>query len=170
MIKVKRIINNNNWKLKADDEITLDSLDRNRRRIALITKKKVAFLLDQKKTIFLNNGALLVLSNEYKVKVKAKLEEVLKVETNTKQNLSVLAWHIGNRHIPAEIHNNYILIKRDAIGLKCTGCGVGIDALGSPISAALITPPIHTISGLTPKNPRSHKQKSALFPSSIDPT
>ena len=115
MIKVKRIINNNNWKLKADDEITLDSLDRNRRRIALITKKKVAFLLDQKKTVFLNNGALLVLSNEYKVKVKAKLEEVLKVETNTKQNLSVLAWHIGNRHIPAEIHNNYILIKRDAI-------------------------------------------------------
>mgnify|MGYP000293209056 CR=1 FL=1 len=115
MIKVKRIINNNNWKLKADDEITLDSLDRNRRRIALITKKKVAFLLDQKKTVFLNNGALLVLSNEYKVKVKAKLEEVLKVETNTKQNLSVLAWHIGNRHIPAEIHNNYILIKRDAV-------------------------------------------------------
>ena len=115
MIKVKRIINNNNWKLKADDEITLDSLDRNRRRIALITKNKVAFLLDQKKTIFLNNGALLVLSNEYKVKVKAKLEEVLKVETNTKQNLSVLAWHIGNRHIPAEIHNNYILIKRDAV-------------------------------------------------------
>ena len=115
MIKVKRIINNNNWKLKADDEITLDSLDRNRRRIALITKNKVAFLLDQKKTVFLNNGALLVLSNEYKVKVKAKLEEVLKVETNTKQNLSVLAWHIGNRHIPAEIHNNYILIKRDAV-------------------------------------------------------
>ena len=115
MIKVKRIINNSNWKLKADDEIILDSLDRNRRRIALITKNKVAFLLDQKKTIFLNNGALLVLSNEYKVKVKAKLEEVLKVETNTKQNLSVLAWHIGNRHIPAEIHNNYILIKRDAV-------------------------------------------------------
>ena len=115
MIKVKRIINNNNWKFKADDEIMLDSLDRNRRRIALITKKKVAFLLDQKKTIFLNNGALLVLSNGYKVKVKAQLEEVLKVETNTKKNLSVLAWHIGNRHIPAEIHNNYILIKRDAV-------------------------------------------------------
>ena len=115
MIKVKRIINNNNWKFKADDEIMLDSLDRNRRRIALITKKNVPFLLDQKKTIFLNNGALLVLSNGYKVKVKAQLEEVLKVETNTKKNLSVLAWHIGNRHIPAEIHNNYILIKRDAV-------------------------------------------------------
>ena len=64
MIKVKRIINNNNWKLKADDEITLDSLDRNRRRIALITKKKVAFLLDQKKTVFLNNGSVKRLSTK----------------------------------------------------------------------------------------------------------
>ena len=52
MIKVKRIINNNNWKFKADDEIMLDSLDRNRRRIALITKKNIPFLLDQKKNNF----------------------------------------------------------------------------------------------------------------------
>ena len=115
MIKVKKIINNNLWKLRVDDEIVLDYQDRNRRRIKLDSKKKISFLLDEKETVFLNNGSLLILSNEYKVKVIAKLENVFKVEAKDKRNLSALAWHIGNRHIPAEIHKDYIIIQRDEI-------------------------------------------------------
>jgi urease accessory protein len=115
MIKVKKIINNNLWKCRVDDEIVLDYQDRNRRRIKLDSKKKISFLLDEKETVFLNNGSLLILSNEYKVKVIAKLENVLKVEAKDKSNLSSLAWHIGNRHIPAEIHKDYIIIQRDEI-------------------------------------------------------
>ncbi len=115
MIKVKKIINNNLWKCRVDDEIVLDYQDRNRRRIKLDSKKKISFLLDEKETVFLNNGSLLILSNEYKVKVIAKLENVLKVEAKDKRNLSALAWHIGNRHIPAEIHKDYIIIQRDEI-------------------------------------------------------
>ena len=115
MIKVKKIINNNLWKLRVDDEIVLDYQDRNRRRIKLDSKKKISFLLDEKETVFLNNGSLLILSNEYKVKVIAKLENVLKVEAKDKRNLAVLAWHIGNRHIPAEIYKDYIIIQRDEI-------------------------------------------------------
>jgi urease accessory protein len=115
MIKVKKIINNNLWKCRVDDEIVLDYQDRNRRRIKLDSKKKISFLLDEKETVFLNNGSLLILSNEYKVKVIAKLENVLKVEAKDKNNLSSLAWHIGNRHIPAEIHKDYIIIQRDEI-------------------------------------------------------
>ena len=115
MIKVKKIINNNLWKCRVDDEIVLDYQDRNRRRIKLDSKKKISFLLDEKETVFLNNGSLLILSNEYKVKVIAKLENVLKVEAKDKSNLSSLAWHIGNRHVPAEIHKDYIIIQRDEI-------------------------------------------------------
>ncbi len=115
MIKVKKIINNNLWKYRVDDEIVLDYQDRNRRRIKLDSKKKISFLLDEKETVFLNNGSLLILSNEYKVKVIAKLENVFKVEAKDKRNLSALAWHIGNRHIPAEIHKDYIIIQRDEI-------------------------------------------------------
>ena len=72
-------------------------------------------MLDEKKTVFLKNGALLILSNSYKVKVIAKIEDVLKIEEGSKNSLLVLAWHLGNRHIPAEIHQNYILIKRDEV-------------------------------------------------------
>ena len=63
----------------------------------------------------MNDGALLILTNSYKIKVIAKIEDVLRVEAGTKKNLQTIAWHIGNRHIPAEIHNNFIIIKRDEV-------------------------------------------------------
>jgi urease accessory protein len=115
MHKVYKIINNNSWKYKENDEIILDSQDRNRRRIKLVSKKNIPFLLDERKTIFLKNGALLILSNSYKIKVIAKIESVLKIEASSKNKLLVLAWHIGNRHIPAEIHKDFIIIKRDDV-------------------------------------------------------
>lgn len=43
------------------------------------------------------------------------------------------------------------------------GCGVGMDALGSPIGAATIEPPLMQ-SGLTPKNASDHSTRSASFP------
>ncbi len=115
MYKVSKIINSNSWKYKENDEIILDSQDRNRRRIKLVSKRNVTFLLDEKKTVFLKNGALLILSNSYKIKVIAKIESVLKIEADSKNKLLVLAWHIGNRHIPAEIHKDFIIIKRDEV-------------------------------------------------------
>ena len=115
MYRVSKIINNTSWRYKENDEVILDSQDRYRRRIKLVSKRKVSFLLDEKKTVFLKNGALLILSNSYRIKVIAKIEDVLKIKAGSINNLLVLAWHLGNRHIPAEIHKNYILIKRDEV-------------------------------------------------------
>ena len=115
MYRVSKIINTTSWRYKENDEVMLDSQDRNRRRIKLVSKRNISFLLDEKKTVFLKNGALLILSNSYKIKVIAKIENVLKIEAGSKNNLLVLAWHLGNRHIQAEIHQNYILIKRDEV-------------------------------------------------------
>ena len=58
MYKVSKIINNNNWKYKENDEIILDSQDRNRRRIKLVSKRNVSFLLDEKKNSFLKEWSL----------------------------------------------------------------------------------------------------------------
>ena len=51
-----------------------------------------------------------------------------------------------------------------------TGCGVGIDAFGSPIAAYTIAPPLITTSGRQPKNFGSHRTRSASLPGSTDPT
>src|SRR5215216_5759893 len=42
--------------------------------------------------------------------------------------------------------------KLPNIGRVITGCGVGIDAFGSPMAADMGKPPFTTISGFTPKN------------------
>ena len=55
------------------------------------------------------------------------------------------------------------------IGRGSTGCGVGIDALASPIAAHAIMPPLITACGRTPKNAGSHSTRSASLPTSTEP-
>ena len=55
------------------------------------------------------------------------------------------------------------------IGRGNTGCGVGIDALASPIAAQAIMPPLITACGRTPKKAGSHSTKSASLPTSTEP-
>ena len=62
------------------------------------------------------------------------------------------------------------LPKAPNIGRKCTGCGVGIDAFGSPIAAAAMMPPLITSDGLTPKKAGFQTTRSASLPTSIEPT
>mmetsp|Transcript_31581 Transcript_31581/g.50739 ORF Transcript_31581/g.50739 Transcript_31581/m.50739 type:complete len:235 (-) Transcript_31581:1831-2535(-) len=56
------------------------------------------------------------------------------------------------------------------IGRISTGWGVGMDALGSPICAYAMVPPLIIISGLAPKRAGFQRHISASFPGSIDPT
>ena len=58
MYKVSKIINNNDWKYKENDEIILDYQDRNRRRIKLTSKRNVSFLLDEKKNCFFKKWSI----------------------------------------------------------------------------------------------------------------
>ena len=60
--------------------------------------------------------------------------------------------------------------KAPNIGRKWTGCGVGIDAFGSPIAAIAIMPPLTIRYGLTPKNAGFQSTRSASLPGSIEPT
>ena len=60
--------------------------------------------------------------------------------------------------------------KAPNIGRMCTGCGVGIEALGSPIAAATIAPPLTMIAGFTPKKAGFQSTRSASLPTSIEPT
>ena len=45
-----------------------------------------------------------------------------------------------------------------------------MEALGSPIAAAAIMPPLITRLGLTPKKAGRHSTRSASLPGSIEPT
>ena len=56
------------------------------------------------------------------------------------------------------------------MGRLNTGCGVGMEALGSPMAASTKKPPLTTRSGLTPKKAGFQITRSASFPTSTDPT
>ncbi len=51
-----------------------------------------------------------------------------------------------------------------------TGSGVGMDAFASPMRANRIEPPLITISGFAPNNAGCHSTKSAILPTSTEPT
>src|SRR5580698_3079270 len=59
--------------------------------------------------------------------------------------------------------------KLPNIGRYITGCGVGIEAFGSPIAVQAMKPPFTIISGFTPKKAGFHNTKSANLPGSIEP-
>jgi urease accessory protein len=47
--------------------------------------------------------------------VIAAEEELMDVRARNNAHLMQLAWHIGNRHLPAQIEDTRILIRRDRI-------------------------------------------------------
>ena len=55
------------------------------------------------------------------------------------------------------------------VGRSRVGCGVVMDAFGSPSEPQTTAPPLTTISGRTAKKRGSHNTRSAILPTSIEP-
>ena len=104
--------------VKADrvaDTVTLDHEGRHRRRVALTGDGGLAFLLDLDKAAVLNDGDALKLEDGRLVQVKAAPQPLLAITAENPLRLMRLAWHIGNRHTPAEITADAIYIERDHV-------------------------------------------------------
>jgi urease accessory protein len=97
------------------DIITLDHGDRHRRRIVLNADGGTAFLLDLDKADVLEDGDAIRLDSGWLVEVKAAPEKLIEVATGDPLDLLTLAWHIGNRHVPAEITRSAIYIAYDHV-------------------------------------------------------
>ena len=95
--------------------VELDFDGRHRRRIALKASSGLAFLLDLPEAVHLRHGDGLVLEDGRIVEVRAKAEELLEVRGNDPTHLARLAWHLGNRHLAAQIGADRILIRRDHV-------------------------------------------------------
>lgn len=97
------------------DIITLDHGDRHRRRIMLNADGGTAFLLDLDKADVLEDGDAICLDSGWLVEVRAAAERLIEVSTPDSLDLLTLAWHIGNRHVPAEISKEAIYIAYDHV-------------------------------------------------------
>jgi urease accessory protein len=95
--------------------VTLTQDQRYRRRIALETDTGEGFLLDLPEAVLLRHGDGLRLSDGRVVEVRAVPEELLAVGGRDRLHMLRLAWHLGNRHLEAEIDEERILIRRDKV-------------------------------------------------------
>jgi urease accessory protein len=98
----------------AFDRVVLDYADRFLRRKRLATAAGAELFVDLPETVSLDDGDALVLADGRLVAVEAAPEPLVEI-TAPPETLARLAWHIGNRHTPAEIGPGRIRIRRDHV-------------------------------------------------------
>ena len=96
-------------------EIPLDFDARHRRRIRLHASNGEHLLLDLPKAVAMAEGDGLQAEDGRWFRISAKPEPLLEVTANDRLALMRLAWHLGNRHTPAEVQADRILIRHDHV-------------------------------------------------------
>ncbi|HZB37249.1 MAG TPA: urease accessory protein UreE [Beijerinckiaceae bacterium] len=100
---------------RVADTVTLDHEGRHRRRVALKGEGGLDFLLDLDKAAVLNDGDAVKLEDGRLVLVEAAPQSLLEIRAENPLRLMRIAWHIGNRHTPAEIAADAIYIEDDHV-------------------------------------------------------
>jgi urease accessory protein len=115
---------------KVADTVTLDHEGRNRRRVALRGDGGLDFLLDLDRATALNDGDAVRLEDGRLIQVRAAPQRLLEVRAENPLRLLRVAYHVGNRHAPAEITADAVYVEEDHVlaemvrGQGCTATAV----------------------------------------------
>jgi urease accessory protein len=115
---------------RVADTVVLDHDGRHRRRVALKGEGGLDFLLDLAKAAALADGDAVRLEDGRLVEVRAAPQALIEIRAENPLRLMRVAWHIGNRHTPAEIGADAIWIEDDHVlaemvrGQGCTATPV----------------------------------------------
>lgn len=131
--RVVDVLEPGGWSGPIADHVTLDYDGRHRRRIVLTADHGTRFLLDFAHSRLLPGGAALELEDGRLIEVIAEREPLLEVRAADAVALLRLAWHIGNRHLAAQIFPDRILIRRDhVIAAMLEGLGAKVREVTAP--------------------------------------
>lgn len=97
------------------DTVVLDFDDRHRRRMAMTSARGLLFLLDLESAVALRGGDALVLDDGRLVEVVAAPEPLIEIRGRDALHLLRIAWHLGNRHLPTQIMERCLRIRRDHV-------------------------------------------------------
>lgn len=135
MLTVHEVIPHGHWSEPAADHITLDHDARHRRRWYYTADHGTAFLLDLPRAMVLGHGDALQLSDGRLVEVLAAPEALVEVTADSTATMVRLAWHIGNRHLPAELHPHAIRLRDDhVINAMLEGLGATVTKIEAPFT------------------------------------
>ncbi len=134
MLRAERIERAGQWpRERARGTVTLGYDDRHRRRLRLESDAGEAFLLDLPRAGVLEEGDGLALSDGGWLAVQAAREALIEVTASSPELLLRLAWHIGNRHLPAQLEGDRILIRDDhVVAAMLEGLGARLRRIDAP--------------------------------------
>lgn len=95
--------------------LRLDHAARHLRRKLVTTDQGEEIMVDLPEPVLFADGDRLVLQDGRSVAIVAAEEELYEVKPGPACPLRHLAWHLGNRHLPAQIDKTRILIQRDHV-------------------------------------------------------
>lgn len=100
---------------KPFDFAVLAHDERHLRRRVLILSQGGRVLVDLPEPTALDHGDRLLLEDGRAVEIRAAEEEVYSIKARSQLHLAELCWHIGNRHLAAQIEPERIVILRDHV-------------------------------------------------------
>ncbi|MGR6429984.1 urease accessory protein UreE [Rhizobium sp. PAMB 3174] len=72
-------------------------------------------MLDLKEAVLFADGDMLLTDGGSYIRIVAEQEDLYEVTARNTLHLMEIAWHLGNRHLPAQIDEDRILIGRDHV-------------------------------------------------------
>lgn len=111
------------------DSVILDQKGRYRHHGMLTGEKGTGFVLDLAKATVLNDGDALKLDDGSLVLVMAAVQTLLEIRAENPLRLLKAAWHVGQRHMPAEFTPDAIYIENDHVlaeMVRGLGCATAI--------------------------------------------
>lgn len=114
MLKVTTALPPNHGKGKPFAQLILTS-DQRRLRRKVLNVKGEEILVDFPEAVTLEHFGGLLLEDGRVVEIVASPEPLLEINPRSGEHLAQLAWHIGNRHMAAQIEKKRILVPRDHV-------------------------------------------------------
>ena len=137
MLTASKILRHGDWSGTAWDVVVLAHDERHLRRKVLRLEHGDEVLIDLEAAVSLGHGDVLVLDNGKLVEVIAGEEALLEVFARNAVHLAELCWHIGNRHLAAQIEETRVLVLKDhVIKTMLEGLGAHVHFVSEPFHPA----------------------------------
>lgn len=115
------------WSGPAAARLTLDHEARHLRRATLACDDGSEMLVDLAEPTVLEAGDALIDAEGRAVEIAAAEEPLMEALCRDPHHLARVAWHVGNRHLAAEIRPDRLALRRDEViadMLRRLGCEV----------------------------------------------
>lgn len=117
----------------VSDTVILDYAQRSAQKITVTGVKGGSFAIDLAEPARLRTDDALVLDDGSLVEVVAAPEPLIEARAADLAQLARLAWHLGDRHVPAQLFANRIRVRHEpAIEALLTSLGAKVTRIEAP--------------------------------------